>query len=171
MKVKEESEKFGLKLNIQKTKIMASSSITSWEIDGKTVETVRGFILGLQNHCRWWHSHEIKRHLFLGRKAMTNLDSVLKSRDITLPDKGPSSQSYGFSSSHVWKWELDNKEGWAPKNWCFWTVVLEKALESPLDSKEIKPVDSKGNQPWIFIGRTDAEAPVLLATWLEALTP
>ena len=73
-------------------------------------------------------------------------------------NKGPSSQSYGFSSSHVCIWELDYKESWAPKNWCFWTVVLEKTLESPLDSKEIKPVHPKGNQSWIFIGRTDAEA-------------
>ena len=73
-------------------------------------------------------------------------------------DKGPYSQSYGFSSSHVWMWELDHKEGWAPKNWCFWTVVLEKRLESPLDCKEIKPVHPKGNQSWIFTGRTDAEA-------------
>ena len=78
-------------------------------------------------------------------------------------NKGPSSQSYRFSSSHVWMWELDLKESWAPKNWCFWTVVLEKALESPLDCKEIKPVNHKGNQSWIFIGRTDAEteAPIL----------
>ena len=72
--------------------------------------------------------------------------------------QNPSSQSYGFSSSHAWMWELDHKEGWAPKNWCFWTVVLEKTLESPLDSKEISPVNPKGNQSWIFIGRTDAEA-------------
>ena len=71
---------------------------------------------------------------------------------------GPSSQSYGFSSSHVWMWELDYKEIWALKNWCFWTVVLEKTLESPLDCKEIQPVHSKGNQSWIFIGRTDVEA-------------
>ena len=90
---------------------------------------------------------------------MTNLDSILKSRDIT--NKDPSSQSYGFSSSHVWMWELDNKKGWVPKNWCFLTVVLEKTLESPLDSKEIQPVHPKGNQPWIFIRRTDAEAPIL----------
>ena len=75
-------------------------------------------------------------------------------------NKGPSSQSYGFSSSHVWRWELDHKEGWVPKNWCFWTMVLEKTLESSLDCMEIKPVNPKGNQPWIFIGRTDAEAPV-----------
>ena len=73
-------------------------------------------------------------------------------------DKGLYSQSYGFSSSHVWMWELDHKEGWEPKNWCFWTVVLEKTLESSLDSKEIKSVNPKGNQSWIFIGRTDAEA-------------
>ena len=72
--------------------------------------------------------------------------------------KGPFSQSYGFSNSHVWMWELDYKESWAPKNWCFWTVVLEKTLESPLDCKEIQPVHSKGNQSWVFIGRTDAEA-------------
>ena len=73
-------------------------------------------------------------------------------------NKGPSSQSYGFSSSHVWMWELDYKESWAPKNWCFWTAVLEKTLESPLDSKEIQPVYPKGNQSWIFIVRTDAKS-------------
>ena len=78
---------------------------------------------------------------------------VLRSRDITLLTKGPSSQSYGFSSSHVWMWELDYKESWAPKNWRFWTVVLEKTLESPLDCKEIQPVHPKGNQSWVFIGR------------------
>ena len=76
-------------------------------------------------------------------------------------NQGPSSQSYGFSSSHVWMWELDHKENWAPKNWCFWTVVLGKTLESPLDCKEIQPVHPEGNQPWKFTGRTDAEAPIL----------
>ena len=76
-------------------------------------------------------------------------------------NKGLYSQSYGFSSSHVWMWDLDHKDDWAPKNWCIWIMVLEKTLESPLDSKEIKPVNPKGNQPWIFIGRTDVEAPVL----------
>ena len=107
-------------------------------------------------------SHEIKRRLLLGRKAMTNLDSILKSGDITLPTKGLSSQSYGFCSSHVWMWELDYKESWAPKNWCFWTVVLEKTLEGPLDCKEIQPVHSEGDQPWDFFGRNDAfETPVL----------
>ena len=103
-------------------------------------------------------SHEIKRRLILGRKAMTNLDSILKSRNIILPDKGPFSQSCGFSSSHEWMWELDHKEGWTPKNWCYWTVVLQKTLESPLDWKEMKPVNPKGDQLWIFIRRTDAEA-------------
>ena len=77
-------------------------------------------------------------------------------------NKGPSSQSYGFSSSHVWMWELDYKKSWAPKNWCFWTVILEKTLERPLDCKEIQPVNPKENQSWIFIGRTDDEAETLI---------
>ena len=94
--------------------------------------------------------------MLLGRKAMTNLDSILKSRH-NFADKGPSNQSYGFFSSHVWVWELDHKEGWTLKNWCFWTVVLEKTLERSLDCKEIEPINPKGNQSWIFIGRTDAE--------------
>ena len=91
---------------------------------------------------------------------------------IMLANKGPSSQGYGFSSSHVWMWELDYKESWVPKNWCFWTVVLEKTLESPLDCKEIQLVHSKGDQPWVFIGRADAKAetPVLwpphVKSWL-----
>ena len=113
MKVKEESEKVGRKLNIQKTKIMASGPITSWQIDGETMATVRDFIfLGFKITADADCSHETKRSLFLGRKAMTNLDSILKSRDITfltkvhlvkaIANKGPSSQSYGFSSGHVW---------------------------------------------------------------------
>ena len=102
-------------------------------------------------------SHEIKRCLLLGRKAMTNLDSVIKPRH-HFTDKGLYSQSYGSSSSHACIWELDHKEVWVLKNWCFWILMLEKTLESPLDCKEIKPVNPKGNQPWIFIGRTDAEA-------------
>ena len=98
------------------------------------------------------------KDLLLRRKAMTNLDSLLKRKDFA--NKGPSSQSYGFSSNHVWMWKLDYKESWAPKNWCFWTVVLEMILESPLDCKEIKAVNPQENQSWIFIGRTDAEAPM-----------
>ena len=88
---------------------------------------------------------------------MTNRNNILKSRDITFANKSPFSQGYGFSKCHVWMWELDYKESWVPKNWCFWTVVLEKTLESPLDCKEIQPVHLKGNQSWIFIGRIDAE--------------
>ena len=155
MKVKEESEKVGLKLNIQKSKIMASGPLTSWEIDG---ETVAGLIFGgskitADGDC----SHEIKRCLLLGRKVMTNLESILKSRHYFV-NKGLSSQSYGFSSGHVWIWELDCEESWVPKNWWFWTVVLEKTLESPLDCKEIQPVHPKGDQSWVFTGRTDVEA-------------
>ena len=98
------------------------------------------------------------RCLLLGRKVMTNLDSLLKSRNITLPTKVHLVKAIFFSSSQVWMWELDCKESWAPKNWCFCTAVLEKTLESPLDCKEIKPVNSKGNKSWIFITETDAEA-------------
>ena len=163
MKVKEESEKVGLKLNIQKSMIMASSPITSWEIDGETVETVADFIfLGSKITADGDCSHEIQRHLLLGRKVMTNLDSILKRRHITLSTKVHSSQGYCFSSGHVWMWELDHKESRAPKNWCFWTVVLEKTLESPLDCTEIQPVHSKGDQSWVFTGRTDVEADTLL---------
>ena len=104
--------------------------------------------------------HEIKRHLLLGRKAVTNIDNILKSRESTFVNKCPSSQSYGFSSSHVWMRELDYKESWAPENLCFWTVLLEKTLENPLGCKEIQPVHPKGNQSWIFIGSSDAEAEI-----------
>ena len=126
LKVKVKSEKVALKLNIQKTKIMASGPITSWQIDGEAMETVTDFIfLGSKITTDDDCSHEIKRRLLLGRKAITNIDSILKSRDNTA-NKGPYSQSYGFSCSHVWRWELNHKEGWASKNWCFRTGVLEK---------------------------------------------
>ena len=116
-------------------------------------------------------SHEIKRHLLLRRKVMTNLDSILKSRHC-FAIKGPSSQGYGFSSSNLWMWELDCEESWALKNWCFWTVVLDKTLERSSDCKEIQSVNLKGNQSWMFIGRTDVEAetPILwspdVKSWL-----
>ena len=113
------------------------------------MERLTDFIfLGSKINAECDGSHEIKRCLLLGRKAMTNLQSILKSRD-NFANQGPSSQSYGLSSSHVWMWELDHKEGWALKSWCFQTMVLEKTLESPLDYKEIKPVNSKGNQSWV----------------------
>ena len=107
---------------------------------------------------------------------MTNLDSLLKSRHYFL-NKGPYSQSYGFSSGHVWMWELDYKESWALKNWWFWTVVMEKTLESPLDFKEIQPVHPKGNQSWMFFGRSEdeAETPILwppdMKNWLIGKDP
>ena len=142
----------------QKTKIMASSPIISWQIDRETMETVTDFIfLGSKITADGDCSQEIKRYLLLGRKAMTNLDSMLKKQRHHFTNKGPSSQSYGFSSNHVRMWELAHKEGWAPKNWCFQIVVLKKTLECPLDSKKIKLVSPKGNQSWIFTGRTNAE--------------
>ena len=123
---------------------MASGPTTSWKVDG---ETVSDFILGgskitADGDC----SHEIKRRLLLGRKVMSNLDSIFKSTHY-FANKGLSSQCYGFFSGHVWMWELDCEESWGLKNWCFWTVVLEKTLESPLDCKEIQPVHSKEISP------------------------
>ena len=106
---------------------------------------------------------KLKDILLLGRKAMTKLDSVLKKQRHHFANKGLYSQSYGFSSSDIWMWELDHKEEWVSKHWCFWTAVLQKTLESHLDCKEINPGNPKGNQSWIVIGRTDAkaEAPIL----------
>ena len=99
----------------------------------------------LKDACPWKKSYDKPRQ-------------HIKKQRYHFADKGLSSQSFGFSSSHVWMWELNHKEGWVVKNWCFWIVVLKKTLQSPLDSKEIKPVNPKGNQPWIFTGRTDADA-------------
>ena len=154
---------------------MAFSPITSWQIDGGKVETMIIFIsLGFKSTAYGDYSHKIKRHLLLGRKVMTNLDSILKSRDIKNKNKKIKSRDITLLTkirvvrAMVFPvvmdgCELDRKEGWAPKNLCFQTVVLGKTLDSPLDRKEIKPVSPKGNQPWIFIGRTDteAEAPIL----------
>ena len=165
MKVKEESEKVGLKLHIQKTKIITSGPITSWQVDGETMETVTGFVflsskITADNDC----SHNIKWCLLLGRKVMTNHRQHIKNQRHYFANKGLYHQSYGFSSSHVWMWELDHKENWAPKNWCFRVVVLENTLESPMECKEIKRVNHKGNQPWIFWNSNT------LATWCEELT-
>ena len=151
--------KSGLKLSSQKTKIMASSPITSWQIEGGKVETVTDFLLLISKiiangDC----SHEIEKTLSLWKKSYDKPRQHIKKQRPHFADKGPHSQSYGFFSSHVWMWELDHKEGWAPKNWCFQTTVLEKALESPSHCKVIKFVNPKGNQPWIFIGRIDVEA-------------
>ena len=157
-KVKEESEKVVLKLNIQKIKIMASGLITSWKRDG---EAVADFIFfGSKVTANGDCNHEIKRRLLLGRKVMINLDSILKSRDVTLPTKVCLVKLMVFPVVTYGCESWDYKESWALKNWCFWTVVLEKTLECPLDSKEIQPVLPKGNQLWIFFGRTDIEAEI-----------
>ena len=144
---------------------MASSPTTSWQIDGVIVETVTDFIfLGSKTTADGDCSHEIKRHLFPGRKVTTNLDSILKSRDITLPTKVHLVKALFFPVViHVWMWELKYKENWTLKNGCFSTVVLEKILECPLEGKEIQPVHPKGNQSSVFIRRTDieAETPIL----------
>ena len=147
MKVKQENEKVGLKLNIQKMKIMASSPITSWEIDGETMETVSDFILGGSKITTDGDgNHEIKRRLLLGRKVMTNLDNILKSRDITLPTKVHLVKAmvfpvvmYRCESWTIKKAECQRID--ASELWCWRTV-----FESPLNSKEIQPVHPKGNQ-------------------------
>ena len=163
MKVKVESEKLGLKFNIQKTKIMASGPITSWEIDGETVETVSDFIfLGSKIIADGDCSHEIKRRLLLERKVMTNLDSIFKSRDITLPTK------VCLVKAMVFPVVMHGCESWTVKKAEHqridaFELVLEKTLESPLDCKEIQSVHSEGDRSWVFFGRNDAKAetPVL----------
>ena len=155
---------------------MASSPITSWQIDGETMEMVTDFIflgskINVDDDC----SHEIKRHSLLGRKAMTNLDSILKSRDIILPTNVHIVKAMIFPVVMYRRWELDNKKDWEPKNWCIQTGLLEKTLESPLECKEIKPVNPKGNQPWILTARADAEALILWPpdgkSWLIGKNP
>ena len=138
---------------------MASGPITSWQIDRETVETVAHFIfLGSKITVEADCSHEIKKTLAPWKESYDQPRQQIKKQRHYFINKGPSSQGYGFSSSHVWMWELDYKESWVQKNWCFWTVVLEKTLESPLDCKEIQPVLPKGDQSWVFIERTDVEA-------------
>ena len=126
-----------------------------------TVETVRDCFLGLQNHCRWWLQPWNSKMLAPWKKSYDQPRQHIKKQRHYFANKGLSSQSYGFPSSHVWMWELDYKESWAPKNWCFLTVVLDKTLESPLDFKEIQPINPKGNQSWTFVGKTVAEATIL----------
>ena len=159
MKVKEESEQVGLKLNTQKMKIMASSPITSWQMDGDTMETVRDFIfLGSKITADGDCSHDIKRCLLLGRKTVINIDSILKGTDITLPTKVRLVKPmvfpvvmYGCESWTTKKAEYQRSDAF--ELWCW-----RRLFESPLDHKEIKPVCPKGNLSWIFIGRTDVEA-------------
>ena len=137
---------------------MISVPITSWQIDGLTMETMADFIfLGSRITTDGDCSHEIKT-LAPWKNSYDKPRQCIKKQRHHFANKGPYSQSYGFFNSLVQMWGLDHKDGWMPKNWCFWTVELEKTLESPLVSKEIKPVNPKGNQSWIFIGKTDAEA-------------
>ena len=125
----------------------------------------RLYFLGLQSQCRWWLQPWNQKSLAHWEKSYDQSRWHIKKQRHYFPNKDPSSQSYCFSSSHVWMWELDCEESLAPRNWCFWTAVLEKTLESPLDYEEIQSVHPKGNQSWVFIGRTDVEAetPIL---WL-----
>ena len=155
--MKEQSEKIGLKLNIQRTKIMhlvpslhGKNMVKQWKqwqtfyfLAPKSLQMVTS-AMKLEDTCS------------LEKKVMTNLDSILKSREITLPTKVHLVKAMAFPVV-MKRWELDHKGDWTPKNWCFWTAVLEKTPESPLHSKNIKPINPKGNQPWICIGRTDAE--------------
>ena len=136
---------------------MASGPITSWQIDGEAMQIVTDFIFwGSKITADGNYSHDIKRHLLLGKKNYDQPRQHIKKQKHYFANKGPSSQTYGISSSHIWMWELDYRESWALKNWWFWTVVLEKMLEKPLDCMEIQPVHPK-DQSWIFNGRTDAE--------------
>ena len=138
---------------------MASGPITSRQIEGEKVEIVTDFLfLGSKVTADGDCSHEIRRRLLLGRKAMTNLNKCVAKQRHYSANKGLHSQGYGLPDGRVWLWELDRKEGRVLKNWCLRTVVLEQTLESPLDCKEIKPVNLKRNQPWIFTGKIDAEA-------------
>ena len=150
---------------------MASGPISSWQIDAENAAMVSDFIfLGFKIKADSPSSHEIKT-LAPWKNSYDKPRQHIKKQRHHFAGKGPFSQSYGFSSSHAQMWELDCK-GWVLKNWCFQTVALEKILEIPLESKEIKPVNPKGNWRWIFIGRTDAksEAPNTLGTWCEELT-
>ena len=130
---------------------------------GKQWKQEQTLILGLQNHCRWWLQPWYLKMLAPWKKSYDQFRQHIKKQRHYFANNCLSSQRYGFSSSHVWMWGLDYKESWSPKNWCFWTVVLEKTLESPLDCKEIQPAHPKGHLSWIFIGKTDSEAetPVL----------
>ena len=150
---------------------MTSGPISSWKINGENVETVADFIFsGSKINTDGDGSHRIKT-LAPWKKSYDKPRQSTKKQRQHFADKGPCSQSYSFSSSHVRMRELYHKEGWAPKNWCFWTVVPEKTLERPLDCKEIKPVNPKGNHPWLFIRKTDAEAEALIfwPTWCKVI--
>ena len=155
MKVKVEVEKVGLTFNIQKGKIVASGPITSWQKMGKQWNTL---FWGAPNHCGCWLQPWNKKMLTPWKKSYNQLRQYIKRQRHYFTNKGLSSQGYDFPSSHVLVWELEYKESWKLKNWCFWTVMFEKTPENPLDCNKIQSVHPKGNQSWLFIGRTDFEA-------------
>ena len=170
MKVQEESEKVGLKCHIQKTKIMASGPITSWQIDGETMVAETLFWGDSKITADGDCSHEIKRHLLLGRKAMNKVDSILKGKDTTLLTKVRLVKAMVFSSSHVCMWELDYKESWVLKNWSFWTVILEKirvpwAARRSNQQSERKSVLNIHWKDWYWSWKSNT-----LATWCEEPT-
>ena len=137
---------------------------------GKKWNSDRYYFLRLQNHHGQWLQPQNQKMLAPWKKSYDKFRQHIKKQIHHFANKGPHSQSHGFSSSHVWMWELDHKEGWAPNNWCFQIVVLEKTLENPFECKNIKPVNPKVNQSWICIGRTvvEAEAPILWhLTWRD----
>ena len=150
-------QRFTWNSTLRKSKVTASGSISSWQIERGHVEVITDFSfldskITADSDC----SLELKNAPW--KESCENPRQHFRKPRHRFADKGPYSQSYGFSSSHVQMWELDHKEGWRPKNWCFQIVRLEKTFESPSDCKEIKPVNFKGNQPWLLIERTDAEA-------------
>ena len=169
-----------LSMNIQGSFPLGFKKLTSWHLvpslHGKW-NSDRLYFLGLQNHCRWWLWPWNSKMLAPWKKSYGQPRQHIKKQRHYFANKGLSSQSFGFSSSHAWMWKLDYKESSVPKNWCFWTVVLEKTLESPLDCKEIQPVHPKGDQSLIFIGSIDAEAetPILwppdVKNWLLRKVP
>ena len=170
MKVKKDSEKVGLKLTENQDHGIWSYHFMAnrW---GNNGDSERLFF-GVQNHCSWWLQPWNQKMLAPWKKIYDQARQYIKKQRHYFANKGWSSQSYSFSSGNVWMWELGHKESWAPKNWCLWTVVLEKTLESPLDRKKTQPVHPKGNQSWIFIGRTagEAESPILWPPDGEELT-
>ena len=160
IKVKEEEGKIWLKTQHSKDKdhaIWSHHFLANRQRNNRNSD--RLYFLGLQNHCRWWLQAWNLKMLSPWKKSYDQPRQYIKKQRQYFANKGPSSQGYGFSGSHVWMWELDYKESWAPKNLCFWTMVMEKTLESSSDCEKIKPVHPKGNQSWVFIGRT--EAPIL----------
>ena len=171
MKVKEETEKVGLKFNIQKRWWHPVPSLHGKQMRKQWKQCQTLFSWAPKSLHMVTAAMKLKDAFSLEEKQWQPRQQIKKQRHY-FADKDPYSQSYDFSSSRVWMWELDQKEDWAPKNWCFQTVVLEKTLESPLDSREIKSVNPKRNQPWIFIGRTgaeaEAEAPVLWLPYLKS---